>query len=187
MKKYIKEGHQFDGYLELDGKTIINPTEEELLAAGWQVVVEEEKPTTDQLEDIVVEEHKEPTEEELLQAAIVQKINDIRYYDSSDEINSFTVGSLKMWLDKQERCILYAALLSFEQLGKQTMTKIYHGHTFTYPLAMWRQLLAMIEIYATDCLNCTETHIEAVKRLTNREEVLAYDYKQNYPDPLILG
>ena len=171
MKRYIKEGHQFNGYLEIDGNTIINPTEEELLAAGWQVV----------------EEHKEPTEEELLQAAIVQKINDIRYYDSSDEINSFTVGSLKMWLDKQERCILYAALLAHEQLGKETMTKIYHGHTFTYPLAQWRQLLGLIEIYATDCLNCTETHIEAVKRLTNREEVLAYNYKTGYPDPLILG
>lgn len=185
MKKYIKEGHQFNGYLEIDGKTIINPTKEELLAAGWQVV--EEIPTTDQQEEDIVGEHREPTEEELLQAAIEQKINDIRYYDSSDEINSFTVGSLKMWLDKQERCILYAALLAHEQLGKETMTKIYHSHTFTYPLAQWRQLLGLIEIYATDCLNCTETHIEAVKRLTNREEVLAYDYKQNYPDPLILG
>lgn len=184
MKKYKKDGQLFEGYLELDGKTIINPTEEELVAAGWQVV--EENPTTDQLEEIQ-KEHKEPTEEELLQAAIVQKINDIRYYDSSDEINSFQVGSLKMWLDKQERCILYAALLAHEQLGKTSMTKIYHGHTFTYPLAQWRQLLGLIEIYATDCLNCTETHIEAVKRLTNREEVLAYDYKQNYPDPLILG
>lgn len=187
MKKYIKEGHLYNGYIELDGKTIINPTEEELVQAGWQVVVEEEKPTTDQLEEDVVEEHKEPTEEELLQAAIVQKINDIRYYDSSDEINCFTVGSLKMWLDKQERCILYAALLAHEQLGKDTMTKIYHGHTFTYPLAQWRQLLGLIEIYATDCLNCTETHIEAVKRLTNRGEVQAYDYKTGYPDPLILG
>ena len=185
MKKYIKEGHLYNGYIELDGNTIINPTEEELVQAGWQVV--EETPTTDQQEEDVVEEHKEPTEEELLQAAIVQKINDIRYYDSSDEINSFTVGSLKFWLDKSERTILYAALLAHEQLGKETMTKIYHGHTFTYPLAQWRLLLAMIECYATDCLNCTETHVEAVNRLTNREEVLAYDYKQNYPDPLKLG
>ena len=64
MKKYIKEGHLYNGYIELDGKTIINPTEEELVQAGWQVV--EETPTTDQQEDIVVEEHKEPTEEELL-------------------------------------------------------------------------------------------------------------------------
>lgn len=183
MKRYIKEGHQFNGYLELDGKTIINPTEEELVAAGWQVV--EEIPATE-LEEIQ-KEHKEPTEKELLQVAIEQKINDIQYYDSSDSVNQFQVGSLKMWLDKQERCILYAALLAHEQLEKTSMTKIYHGHTFTYPLAQWRQLLGLIEIYATDCLNCTETHIEAVKRLTNREEVLAYDYKQNYPDPLILG
>lgn len=183
MKRYIKEGHQFNGYLEIDGKTIINPTEEELVQAGWQIV--EEIPATE-LEEIQ-KEHKEPTEEELLQAAIEQKINDIRYYDSSDSVNQFQVGSLKMWLDKQERCILYAALLAHEQLGKETMTKIYHGHTFTYPLAQWRQLLGLIEIYATDCLNCTETHIEAVRRLTNREEVLAYDYKQNYPDHLILG
>lgn len=185
MKKYIKEGHLYNGYIELDGNTIINPTEEELVQAGWQVV--EEKPTTDQQEDVVVEEHKEPTEEELLQAAIVQKINDIRYYDSSDSVNQFQVGSLKMWLDKQERCILYAALLAHEQLCKETMTKIYHGHTFTYPLAIWKKLLGLIELYATDCLNCTETHVEAVKRLTNREEVLAYNYKTGYPDPLILG
>lgn len=185
MKRYIKEGHLFNGYLELDGNTVINPTEEELLAAGWQVV--EDNPTTDQQEEDIVEEHKEPTEEELLQTAIEQKIYDIRYYDSSDEINSFKVGSLKMWLSKEERTILYAALQAHEQLGKETMTKIYHGHTFTYSLAMWRQLLAMIEVYATDCMNCTELHIEAVKRLTNREEVLAYDYKQNYPAPLILG
>ncbi|GAB6962010.1 hypothetical protein [Prevotella fusca] len=184
MKRYIKEGHLFNGYLEIDGKTVINPTEEELVQAGWQVI--EENPTTDQQEDIV-EEHREPTPEELLQTAIEQKIYDIRYYDSSDEINSFKVGSLKMWLDKQERCILYAALLAHEQLGKETMTKIYHGHTFTYPLAQWKKLLGLIEIYATDCLNTTETHIEAVKRLTNREEVLAYNYKTGYPEPLILG
>lgn len=183
MKRYKKDGQLFEGYLELDGKIVINPTEEELVQAGWQIV--EEIPATE-LEEIQ-KEHKEPTEEELLQAAIEQKINDIRYYDSSDSVNQFQVGSLKMWLDKQERCILYAALLAHEQLGKTSMTKIYHGHTFTYPLAQWRQLLGLIEIYATDCLNCTETHIEAVKRLTNREEVLAYDYKQNYPDSLILG
>lgn len=185
MKKYIKEGHLYNGYLELDGKTIINPTEEELVQAGWQVIVE--TPTTDQLEEVIAEEHKEPTEEELLQAAIEQKINDIRFYDSSDSINQFQVGSLKMWLDKQERCILYAALLAHEQLGKETMTKIYHGHTFTYPLAQWRQLLGLIEIYATDCLNSTETHITTCKSLTNREEVQAYNYKTGYPEPLILG
>lgn len=185
MKRYIKEGHQFDGYLELDGSTIINPTEEELVAAGWQVI--EETPTTDHQEEETVEEHKEPTPEELLQTAIEQKINDIRFYDSSDSINQFQVGSLKMWLDKQERTILYASLIAHEQLGKDSMTKIYHGHTFTYPLTQWGKLMAMIECYATDCSNVTELHIEAVKSLKSREEVLAYDYKQNYPDPLILG
>jgi hypothetical protein len=40
MKQYIKDNKIFSGALELDGFNIINPTEEQLLKAGYEEYIE---------------------------------------------------------------------------------------------------------------------------------------------------
>lgn len=60
---YIKDGQTITGKkITIDGRVIINPTEELLLQNGWQKVLP-----------------YQPTEEELQQQAIQQEIEDLKY------------------------------------------------------------------------------------------------------------
>jgi hypothetical protein len=93
MKKYYKEidGEKvfFTGnVLRTDEATIINPTEEMMLTAGWLV-----------WEESVIE----PTQEELVERAKNRKITEIDLYDESEDVNEFYLGGMPMWLDAPTR------------------------------------------------------------------------------------
>ena len=75
MKKYTKDNRikfRSDIVIHKNGKQIINPTEEMLLADGW---VEYLMP--------------EPTAEELLAQAKADKVREIETYDTSSAVNEF--------------------------------------------------------------------------------------------------
>ena len=94
-------------YKIIDGKTvfyggeiivigdsqIINPTEEQLLEAGWMVW-----------------EEPQPTPEELLRQAKSNKINEINSYDSSDSVNGIIVNGVQLWIPADKRAILKASV-----------------------------------------------------------------------------
>ena len=91
MKTYYKiengETVFFSGnVLYTDTATIINPSEDVLLANGWLVY------TT-----------PEPTAAELLAQAKLDKIAEIEDYDASDAVNQFLLGGVPMWLDAPTR------------------------------------------------------------------------------------
>jgi hypothetical protein len=45
-------------------------------------------------------------------------------------------------------------------------------------------MLGLVEVYASDALNVTESHKAAINALDDIEDVEAYDYTVGYPDKL---
>lgn len=143
------------------------PTEEQLLAWGYEEWHEQE-----------------PTEEELLARAKQSKIAEIEAYDSSDNVNSFTIGGQTMWLTVTERQQIATQISASEAIGRETMTRWFGGQSFTFPLSVWKQMLVALEVYAGDALNVTEGHKAAVEKIETIEEIEKYDYTTGYPEKL---
>lgn len=106
---------------------------------------------------------------------------EINGYNNS-EVNGFKMGGKRMWLTLEERQAVKIALDAYEHNGETEMTKIWDGVEYTFPLATYRDMLARIEQYASECQNATERHLQAVEKLETVEEVCDYDYTAGYPE-----
>ena len=145
---------------------IINPSEQMILADGWVEYVPQ--PYIPTLEEIKA-----------------NKVDEILAYDSSSEINEFSIGGVPMWLDKATRAGL---LLRFEAEGKvgRTETTLWNdGQSYTLPLETAQQILIALELYASGCYDNTQRHIAEVQKMESKEAVEAYDYTTGYPQKLL--
>lgn len=120
-----------------------------------------------------------------LEQAKQEKIWEINDYDHSDAVNSFSVNGKDMWIDAQTRQQLRISLDACRDMGRETVTKWFDGIEYTYPIAQWYQMLAAVEVYASDALNVTESHKAAVNALETIEAVENYDYTTGYPTKLV--
>ena len=107
---------------------------------------------------------------------------EINALNNSPEVNGFKLGGKTMWLTLEERQAVKMALDAYEHNGEKTMTKVWDGVEYTMPIDTYRDMLARIEQYASECQNATERHLQAVQRLTTVEEVCDYDYTKGYPE-----
>lgn len=148
------------------GETL-NPTEQQMIDAGWQVYVE-----------------PEPTDAEKLATAKAEKVAQIEAYDSSPNVEMFTINDVPMWLGHELRQQIRTSADAYESLGYENMTKVFNGAEFTFPITVWRQMLNALEVYAAEALNNTERHKAAVDAMTSLQEVIDYDYTANYPSKL---
>lgn len=155
--------------LYTDDATIVNPTEEQMLANGWQVYVE-----------------PEPSEEELLLMAKSSKLADIEAYDQSDAVNVFYLAGQPMWLDAPTRQTLRVSIEAYRATGAETVTKWFSGREFAFQTEAWLSMLNALEVYAAEALNVTESHKAAVQAMKSVEDVEAYDITQGYPEKLNL-
>lgn len=153
--------------IEKDDMQIINPTEEMLLEDGWVVYVAPEM-----------------SADEKLAIAKNDKIAQIKDYDTSKKVNIFFVQSAPVWLDKETRTGLMLRLTAEEIAGKTETTLWYNGMPFTFELEQGRQMLYLIENYASACFDTTQQHMANVMALQTIEEVEAYDHTANYPEKL---
>lgn len=175
MKQYYKvinnETVFFTGnVLYTEQGTIINPTEEQMLEAGWQVYIA-----------------PEPSNAEKLAAAKAEKIAQIETYDASPNVEQFTINGTPMWLNHEVRQQIKTSVEAYIATGKETVTKIFDGVEYTFPCETWLQMLAALEVYAAEALNATERHKINVENLTTVKKVRDYDYTINYPEKLNFG
>lgn len=147
--------------------TIINPTEEQMLAAGWLPY------TPPAL-----------TAEELLAQAKANKLAEIEAYDQSDAVNQFSLGGAPMWLDAPTRQQLRISIEAYQATGAETVTKWFGGQEFTFPTSAWLRMLNALEVYAAEALNVTEAHKSAVNALDSVDSVEGFDITAGYPDKL---
>lgn len=124
-----------------------------------------------------------PTPEELLARAKANKIAELEAYDDS-EVNSFSVNGKDMWLDHDLRQQLRISLDALSQAGRENVTKWFDGVDYTYPIDVWYYMLGLVEVYASDALNVTESHKAAINALESVTEVEGYDFTVGYPEKL---
>ena len=171
MARYINDSGEYynGGSIVIGDRRYLSPSEEILAQAGYHPVVE-----------------PEPTEEELLERAKADKVMEIERYDQSDAVNLFYLAGQPMWLDAQTRQTLRISIESYAAMGRETATKWFGGHQFTFPTDVWLTMLNALEVYAAEALNVTESHKADVMALDSIEAVEAYDITAGYPEKLNL-
>lgn len=145
---------------------IFNPSDEMLFERGWEIY----DPT--------------PTQEELFENSKQQKINDIKFYDTSTDVNSFYIGEYVLWLDKATRAGLKLRFDAEIASGKTDTTLWYGNFQFNLPLDKASQMLYALELYASACYDNTQLHLANVSQLTTLEDIENYDYTTGYPEKL---
>ena len=114
-------------------------------------------------------------------------LSEIMYYDSSDEVNSFTIKGVGLWLDKATRTGLRLRFESEKALGK-TKTSLWYGDVmFELQLDDAISMIHSIEVYASECYDNTQRNCKEVRELTDIEQLKSYDYKKGYPEKLVFG
>lgn len=178
MKRYYKEENGVREWLgkvlKVDGRQIINPSEEQILSAGYVEYVEQ----------VVVDET------ELLENLKNGKILQLYAYDESSAVNNCVIvrggNEMQYWADKHERDALKSAIRDYISVGRAEYRLDLRniGISIVIPCEQLLQMLALLEVYATDCYNKTTDHEFAIKSLTTKEDVKAYDFKVGYPEKL---
>lgn len=180
MKRYIKDGQiKTRNQIVIKGQRIINdkvintntynPTEEMILADGWEEYI---TPVYEPTEEEIFNREKEYIKEEILR------------YDASSEVNEFYVNDAPIWLDKATRTGLMLRLQSEKTLGDTETTLWYGTKKFVLPIDMAQMMLHQIEKYASQCYDNTQMHIANVEEITDMDELRHYDYKHGYPEKL---
>ena len=123
-------------------------------------------------------------EEEALAAIKADLIAQITAYDTSEAVNSFTLQGKQMWLPKETRGGLVNSITIEKNAGKEVTGLWHDGVRYELPVDTALQMLAALELYALECYNVTAAHKAAVSALESVEDIVAYDYTQNYPEKL---
>ena len=190
MKRYIKEinGKKTIKYANKiviikNGFQIINPTEEMLLEDGWVEYIEPKSESQTQ---------PELTDEEKVNIAKQELTEKILEYDKSDEVNicyiEFANQKLPYWADKFERGSLKSAVQDCINCGRENYRLDLRELGIFVEVNCESALhnLSKLEVYAIDCYNTTTDHLFAVNNLTTIEELENYNYRENYPEKIIL-
>ena len=144
---------------------IINPTEETLSEHGY--------------EKVEVPENK-------LKDAIEAKVAEIKAYDNSESVNSFSLNGMSAWINREDRIGTRRAI-ELDIANGLTESEIWlNGFKLVVNSQLALKLLDAVGHYAYQAYNVTQAHIFNVKQLTSVEEVEKYDYTTNYPPKLNL-
>lgn len=158
----------FSGVLVIGDRQVINPTHDQLIAAGWK----EYTPSAEMLNDI-----------DMAKAA---KIAEIAAYSDSDAVNSLTFNGIKTWLTRTVRDGYDTSITAAKNLGEANVTFMVDDNEMQLPVEQARRVLDLVQRYADACFIVTERHKIAVKALQTVEEVESYDYTTGYPEKLAL-
>lgn len=127
---------------------------------------------------------KDKTEAGALAALKAQIIAELEKYDSSDEVNGFTLNGQHLWLDKATRNGLDYRFKCEKAMG-QTDTTLWYGTTpITLNIDIAVTMLQAVEVYASACFDRTSNHKAAILALGDIEAVFNYDYTAGYPEKL---
>lgn len=129
---------------------------------------------------------EELTEERLLNAAMEKAVGQIMEYDDSGDVNTFYLNGQAHWLDFETRDRVYQGNVRLQRMGRTNTTLWLDGECFDMPIEVAQDLISKIEVYAKDCYNVTQTHLDNVSRLKTIDELIAYDITSDYPEKVRL-
>lgn len=163
---------------------IYNPSDDELLKAGWYPIeyineIGEPKIENNKLK---IYTHKESIFNiDTLKQEMQSRID---AYDTSSAVNGFYLNDKELWADKVTRMGLVNAAQAAKALGNETVSFGIQGFSLTLPCDQCIQMLYALEMYALACYNVTLNHKNTVDSLDNIEDIDAYDYTVGYPTKL---
>ena len=108
------------------------------------------------------------------------KLQELKYYDKSNDINDFSFAGQDMWITRNDRQTILTRLNSNKTIGleKDTINGV------ELPIDTWIGIISQIENYASKCYDKTQEHKSNIEKLTTKEEVENYNFKVGYPDKL---
>ena len=120
-----------------------------------------------------------------LEATRQNVLGEIAEFDTSDAVNSFTLGNVETWLNRDDRVCLMHSLEVSQLKGETTYGLCVEGMgVVTLPILTIKGMLDDIEFYAIQCYKRTFEHKGAVNALTTCTELVNYDYTEGYPQKL---
>lgn len=143
--------------------------------------------TNDQIEDInynIKVDFNMAPEKSPLEKAKEEVFRAIEQYDTSDNVNSFSLNGVKVWLPKETRVGLMNSITIEKNSGKEESTLWFNGICIVVNCGAAIKMLSDLELYALACYNKTAEHKLAVSQLTEVSEVKIYNYTAGYPDKL---
>lgn len=105
-------------------------------------------------------------------------------YAKSESVKVFELNGVRGWLDSEQRVSIRTAVADKAAAGRESVTIYLAGVGVEMTPAKAEEILAAVEVYASDCYDVTENHKAAVDALTTADAVEAYDYAAGYPEPL---
>lgn len=178
MKKFFRVNNgvteYFSGVLKTGDVQIINPTEEQLIDAGWQEYI---PPVTS-------------TPAETVEDVRFRKLQEIEDYDNSEQVNTCYIeyqgNTISYWADKAARTALKEAVRDCMDSGIDNYRLDLRDYSVSISIECYKMLdmLQQLEIYAIQCYNKTTDHIYAVQALETKEEIEDYVYMTGYPEKI---
>ena len=136
--------------------------------------------------DVVDIDRRFKTEDEVIAELKKLKIDEITKYDTSSNVNTFSLNGVDVWLDRDTRVSLMNSTTIAKNMGQEN-TSLWLGTVkITVKCNQAIKLLSALEMYALSCFNKTAEHKKNVEALSTINEIVSYDYTVGYPEKLNL-
>ena len=153
-----------------------------------QLAFREEYPEAD-IEQVITMTEPQSNANRTLEDAKAEKINLIDQYDTSDDVNGFTVlqgeNIITAWLTPAERANYRSSIDAAELVGVNNLSLYINDAFITIPTATAKVMLAQIQLYADQCFIVTKQHKAAVEAMNDIQTVDNFDYTSDYPNKLV--
>lgn len=136
--------------------------------------------------DVVDIDKRFKTEDEVIAELKVLKNDEITKYDTSSNVNVFSLNGVDVWLDRDTRVSLMNSTTIAKNMGQENTTLWLGTIKITVKCDQAIQLLSALEMYALSCFNKTAEHRNNVEALSTINEIVSYDYTVGYPEKLNL-
>lgn len=166
--------------------TYINPTPEQYAANGYKELVYCDK----EVEEYTIEEtdkciniYNNVVTVEDLRKRIHEHIDE---YNNSIDVNEFIFKGQSIWLTPAERNQLLMSLNAAKLMNKSDITVVYNGKMIPLVVDEAIMLIYMIEDYARECAVVTAIMHEKVDALDDKKSLYEFDYREGYPEKIIV-
>lgn len=136
--------------------------------------------------DVVDIDKRFKTEDEVIAELKKLKNDEITKYDTSSNVNVFSLNGVDVWLDRDTRVSLMNSTTIAKNMGQENTTLWLGTVKTVVKCDQAIQLLSALEMYALSCFNKTAEHKKNVEALSTINEIVSYDYTVGYPEKLNL-
>ena len=136
--------------------------------------------------DVVDIDRRFKTEDEVIAELKKLKNDEITKYDTSSNVNVFSLNGVDVWLDRDTRVSLMNSTTIAKNMGQENTILWLGTVKIVVKCDQAIQLLSALEMYALSCFNKTAEHRKNVEALTTINDIVSYDYTVGYPEKLNL-